>query len=333
MQENMPLVRSDESSSLRFDEEGSLQRTNNPAEEKCTTPYFVNVEKPLKDTLVTPSKYTPLSVNKTGHSLKPPSSSLTLTTPSSDTSHISSATPTRPPRTPVGTTLPETHSRVSTPAESLLGDTPSKTGSFEILEGSSGVVNPPTKCLEALSNTAKLPGFHTQLERLNEVLTANKPEANSMRRKKFTGAEVDKTSGNPSTSGDSSDHQTFMGLEVPSEIAVSWEYRQHSNTKTQSQGDSQDVNTKQRVFVLSSIESNQAREHYASIIVALGGQVSDKPSFDPATTHLVCDRPVRSEKLLANIAAGNWVLHTSYLFKSHEEGHFLPVRLYKICSL
>nr|CAD7392835.1 unnamed protein product [Timema cristinae] len=93
---------------------------------------------------------------------------------------------------------------------------------------------------------------------------------------------------------------------------------------TQSQGDSQDVNTKQRVFVLSSIESNQAREHYASIIVALGGQVSDKPSFDPATTHLVCDRPVRSEKLLANIAAGNWVLHTSYLFKSHEEGHFLP---------
>nr|CAD7437710.1 unnamed protein product [Timema bartmani] len=365
MQENMPLVQSDESSSLRFDEEGSLQRTNNPAEEKCTTPYFVNVEKPLKDTLVTPSKYTPLSVNKTGHSLKPPSSSLTLTTPSSDTSHISSATPTRPPRTPVRTTLPEPHSRVSTPAESLLGDTPSKTGSFEILEGSSGVVNPPTKSLEALSNTAKLPGFHTQLERLNEVLTANKPEANSMRRKKCTGAEVDKTSGNPSTSGDSSDHQTFMGLEVPSEIAVSWEYRQHSNTKrghsarfgaarvgmsrhrilvlegnhcaqgsrvqihegpqrTQSQGDSQDVNTKQRVFVLSSIESNQAREHYASIIVALGGQVSDKPSFDPATTHLVCDRPVRSEKLLANIAAGNWVLHTSYLFKSHEEGHFLP---------
>nr|CAD7568710.1 unnamed protein product [Timema californicum] len=366
--EQVPLVQRDEPSSLQSDdEEGSVQHTNNPYEEKCTTPYFSNVEKPLKDTLVTPSKYTPLSVNKIVHSLKPPSSSLTLTPPSSRSSHISSATPTRPPRTPVRTTLPETHSQVSISAESLLVDTPSKSGSFEILEGSSGVVNPPTKSLEAPSNTAKLPGFHTQLERLNEVLTANKPEANSMRRKKCTGTEVDKTSGNPSTSGDSSDHQTFMGLEIPSEIAVSWEYRQHSNTKisrltkkylfrgghssrfgaarvktsghqvlvmegnhraqgtgTQSQGDSQDVNTKQRVFVLSSIESNQAREHYASIIVALGGQVSDKPSFDPATTHLVCDRPVRSEKLLANIAAGNWVLHTSYLIKSHEEGHFLP---------
>nr|CAD7410845.1 unnamed protein product [Timema poppensis] len=410
--EQVPLVQRDEPSSLQSDdEEGSVQHTNNPYEEKCTTPYFSNVEKPLKDTLVTPSKYTPLSVNKIVHSLKPPSSSLTLTPPSSHSSHISSATPTRPPRTPVRTTLPETHSQISNPAESLLVDTPSKSGSFEILEGSSGVVNPPTKSLEAPSNTAKLPGFHTQLERLNEVLTANKPEANSMRRKKCTGTEVDKTSGNPSTSGDSSDHQTYlviMGLEIPSEIAVSWEYRQHSNTKkyittkkekglevllhvflslisllspptkdieadkiisiqrghssrfgaawvkksshqvlvmegnhrawgtgvqihegpqrtqSQSQGDSQDVNTKQRVFVLSSIESNQAREHYASIIVALGGQVSDKPSFDPATTHLVCDRPVRSEKLLANIAAGNWVLHTSYLFKSHEEGHFLP---------
>nr|CAD7392836.1 unnamed protein product [Timema cristinae] len=207
--EQVPLVQSDEPSSLQSDdEEGSVQRTNNPAEENCTTPYFSNVEKPLKDTLVTPSKYTPLSVNKIVHSLKPPSSSLTLTPPSSHSSHISSVTPTRPPRTPVRTTLPETHSRASISAESLLGDTPSKSGSFEILEGSSGVVNPPTKSLEAPSNTAKLPGFHTQLERLNEVLTANKPEANSMRRKKCTGTEVDKTSGNPSTSGDSSDHQT-----------------------------------------------------------------------------------------------------------------------------
>ncbi|CAG2056206.1 unnamed protein product, partial [Timema podura] len=276
---------------------------------------------------------------------------------------------------------------------------------------------------EAPSNTAKLPGFHTQLERLNEVLTANKPEANSMRRKKCTGAEVDKTSGNHSTSGDSSDHQTckqkprvghgsggtirdsselgiqttfqhqvtitlstslyFWGrhqqitnfiVHIKGQVHLVWFaesrdieadkiifiQRGHSarfgaarvgmsghrvlvlegnhraqgsrvqihegpqrvsvRPSTQSQGDSQDVNTKQRVFVLSSIESNQAREHYASIIVALGGQVSDKPSFDPATTHLVCDRPVRSEKLLANIAAGNWVLHTSYLFKSHDGG-------------
>nr|CAD7423071.1 unnamed protein product [Timema monikensis] len=207
--EQVPLVQSDEPSSLQSDdEEGSIQRTNNPAEENCTTLYFSNVEKPLKDTLVTPSKYTPLSVNKIVHSLKPPSSSLTLTPPSSHSSHISSATPTRPPRTPVRTTLPETHPRASISDESLLGDTPSKSGSFEILEGSSGVVNPPTKSLEAPSNTAKLPGFHTQLERLNEVLTANKPEANSMRRKKCTRTEVDKTSGNPYTSGDSSDHQT-----------------------------------------------------------------------------------------------------------------------------
>jgi len=46
--------------------------------------------------------------------------------------------------------------------------------------------------------------------------------------------------------------------------------------------------------------------------------------FDPAATHLVTPLPTRSEKLLASMAAGLWVVHSQYLLQSTKAGHFLP---------
>lgn len=69
----------------------------------------------------------------------------------------------------------------------------------------------------------------------------------------------------------------------------------------------------------------QDREHYESIILSLGGEVTDKPAYDPSATHLVCSRPVRNEKLLASIASGKWVLHKSYLDASKKENCFIQV--------
>jgi topoisomerase (DNA) II binding protein 1 len=69
----------------------------------------------------------------------------------------------------------------------------------------------------------------------------------------------------------------------------------------------------------------QDREYYESIILSLGGEVTDKPAFDPSATHLVCSRPVRNEKLLASIASGKWVLHKGYLDASQKENCFIQV--------
>jgi len=69
----------------------------------------------------------------------------------------------------------------------------------------------------------------------------------------------------------------------------------------------------------------QNREYYESIILSLGGEVTDKPTFDPFATHLVCSRPVRNEKFLASIASGKWVLHKGYLDASQKENGFIQV--------
>lgn len=60
-------------------------------------------------------------------------------------------------------------------------------------------------------------------------------------------------------------------------------------------------------------------------IERLGGEVSDLSNYDPSCTHLLCAKPARNEKSLSCMAAGKWVLHTSYLKKSLEAGQFVDV--------
>lgn len=48
-------------------------------------------------------------------------------------------------------------------------------------------------------------------------------------------------------------------------------------------------------------------------------------NFDNSTTHLLCIRPSRNEKMLGSIASGKWILHCSYLRDSERVGKFLDV--------
>lgn len=77
--------------------------------------------------------------------------------------------------------------------------------------------------------------------------------------------------------------------------------------------------------MLSGIGEEETRNMMVRQIETLGGAVSDLTNYDPASTHLLCPKPARNEKSLSCMAAGKWVLHTSYLDKSAEAGHFLNV--------
>ena len=79
--------------------------------------------------------------------------------------------------------------------------------------------------------------------------------------------------------------------------------------------------------VLLSSMSPQERISYSAIVEELGGEVCSSQGFSPTCTHVIVGRPSRSEKYLAAIAAGKWVLHTSYLETSLKEGGFVEVSM------
>ncbi|KAK9500597.1 hypothetical protein O3M35_001835 [Rhynocoris fuscipes] len=85
--------------------------------------------------------------------------------------------------------------------------------------------------------------------------------------------------------------------------------------------------TERRVFVLSNVPA--PRDKYESIIRNLGGEVNTSLHYDPETTHLIIDKPVRSEKLLCCMASGKWVLHLSYLNSCYQARSFLPEEDYE----
>lgn len=80
----------------------------------------------------------------------------------------------------------------------------------------------------------------------------------------------------------------------------------------------------QLVFVLVGM-SEEKRQHYNKVVEELGATVTLSPTFNPEVTHLVAESLSRSERTLAAIASGKWVLHDSYLDHSHQAGHFLKV--------
>ena len=66
---------------------------------------------------------------------------------------------------------------------------------------------------------------------------------------------------------------------------------------------------------------------YSTIVEELGGEVCLSQWFSPNCTHVIAGRPSHSEKYLAAIAAGKWVLHTSYLETSQKEHIFVEVSM------
>lgn len=87
---------------------------------------------------------------------------------------------------------------------------------------------------------------------------------------------------------------------------------------------SKSPDTQQLVFVLVGM-SEEKRQHYSTVVEELGAAVTLCPTFNPDITHLVAESLSRSERTLAAIASGKWVLHDSYLDHSHRAGHFLKV--------
>ncbi|PSN50069.1 hypothetical protein C0J52_04214 [Blattella germanica] len=80
------------------------------------------------------------------------------------------------------------------------------------------------------------------------------------------------------------------------------------------------IETRSFRFMLSGI---QEREEFEEKIKVLGGKLTVQILFDHTATHLLCNRPVRSEKLLASIASGKWILHRSFLDASQKANKFL----------
>jgi hypothetical protein len=75
--------------------------------------------------------------------------------------------------------------------------------------------------------------------------------------------------------------------------------------------------------LLSNFDATQKAE--LSILVRdLGGEVLEARNWDPLCTHLIVGTPTRSEKFLAACAAGKWVLRSSFLHISAENGTFVP---------
>lgn len=80
-----------------------------------------------------------------------------------------------------------------------------------------------------------------------------------------------------------------------------------------------------RIFTLSC-PSEDLKNQLIKLINKLGGKISeDITKFDSQCTHLLSEKPSRSEKVLSCIAAGKWFLSPEYILKSGENGAFLDV--------
>uniref|UniRef100_A0A6P7GLA0 DNA topoisomerase 2-binding protein 1-like n=1 Tax=Diabrotica virgifera virgifera TaxID=50390 RepID=A0A6P7GLA0_DIAVI len=95
---------------------------------------------------------------------------------------------------------------------------------------------------------------------------------------------------------------------------VGWDFRSQEHQQAKSQ---------LKIFSLSGIADDTERAKMVTDLEQLGATVSNLANYDPSCTHLLCPKPARNEKSLSCMASGKWILHTSYLEKSIEAGHFL----------
>lgn len=71
-------------------------------------------------------------------------------------------------------------------------------------------------------------------------------------------------------------------------------------------------------------------ERIEAHIVHLGGQVCvNRGGYDPTCTHVLCEKPSRSEKIFSAIAAGKWLLTLRYVEDSALAECFLNEEAYE----
>lgn len=76
------------------------------------------------------------------------------------------------------------------------------------------------------------------------------------------------------------------------------------------------------VFQLSGLDRHEKMD-YSALIESLGGKFYDYDHYVKSTSHLVAAKASRTEKFMAMISAGKWVLHKSYLEASRQAGKFV----------
>lgn len=89
----------------------------------------------------------------------------------------------------------------------------------------------------------------------------------------------------------------------------------------------ENMKTKPKVFMVSGWTEKEPNVEEA--VAKLGGSISGEGHYDPTSTHMLAVKVSRSEKMLGSVAAGNWVLHQSYVSASIEAGKWLDERKYE----
>ncbi|KAF5302459.1 hypothetical protein FQR65_LT08549 [Abscondita terminalis] len=85
---------------------------------------------------------------------------------------------------------------------------------------------------------------------------------------------------------------------------------------------------KKRVFMFSGVEQEKRSKMIAQL-EKLGASVTNALTFDPTSTHLICSKPSRNEKILASMSAGKWILHECYVEQCALEGKFLDEEFFE----
>ncbi|XP_075216325.1 mutagen-sensitive 101 isoform X2 [Lycorma delicatula] len=242
--------------------------------------------------------------------------------------------------------LPVVERRLSTPLSEIMrkalrkfGNTPES--SFE--EGDKQEQNKPTEAplktvenanneLGAMALPDSIPPVHSSpaenLARLNRKLsmpTTVTPKCVIPQRIVNNDWEQQRKAENSTSSPIGSDLRSNPAFDSQKN-EIGWEEPVEKAEKAKVLGLSSNDNSnspKNKKFVLSNVQEN-AKNDYINMIEVLGAVLLKYDRYSEETTHLITEKPIRSEKLLCSIASGRWVLHTSYLVQSYKANTFLP---------
>ncbi|KAF4532838.1 hypothetical protein B566_EDAN018016 [Ephemera danica] len=81
-------------------------------------------------------------------------------------------------------------------------------------------------------------------------------------------------------------------------------------------------------FMMTGIDETMTKA-LENVIRELKGECCEVSTFDPTATHLIACKPTRSEKLLASIASGKWIVNHRFLMDSHKQKGFLSEEEYE----
>uniref|UniRef100_A0A1B6MMW4 BRCT domain-containing protein n=1 Tax=Graphocephala atropunctata TaxID=36148 RepID=A0A1B6MMW4_9HEMI len=122
-------------------------------------------------------------------------------------------------------------------------------------------------------------------------------------------------------SGPLTESQPLLGWEDPVESAERAKVKNSTPLTVERPNRTSSIVRMPRRFVLSNVKEKEKHEEE---LLQLGEEVLTTIQYEAETTHLIMDEPLRSEKLLCCLAAGKWVLHTSYIDHMMQHNQYMP---------